>query len=101
MYIFPSALSADVVVFQQFDVLAAVIYIVVLVMEGGIFLCHWYFLLKARSERRRQEKAAQTDEETGMPKVEGTFDTESDEASKREIPLNPIFSTISEERVKV
>ena len=67
-------------------------------MEGGIFLCHWYFLLKARAERRRQKEAAPADEETGVPKPEATFDTESDEAAKPGIPLNPIFSTISEER---
>jgi len=66
-------------------------------MEGGFFLCHWYFLLRAHMKRRRQKGVL--DQETGVPKSGGPCDTESDEAARQEIPLNPIFSTISEERL--
>jgi hypothetical protein len=68
-------------------------------MEGGFFLCHWYFLLRAHMKKRRQKGVL--DQETGAPKPDGPFDTESDEAARQEIPLNPIFSTISEERVQM
>lgn len=70
-------------------------------MEGGIFLCHWYFLLQARFEKRRQQGISPTDEETGAPKIEGHLDTDSQETAKRESPLNPIFSSISQERIKI
>ena len=67
-------------------------------MEGGIFLCHWYFLLKARLAKRRQHAPSDADEEGGTPKPEGQTDNES-EATKRDIPLNPIFSSTSHESV--
>jgi len=70
-------------------------------MEGGIFLCHWYFLLKAHLEKRRQRRNSPTDEETGPPKIDGHLDTDSDETAKREIPLNPIFSSRTEEKIKI
>ena len=70
-------------------------------MEGGIFLCHWYFLLKVHLEKRRGGRNSVADEETGAPKIEGHLDTDSDETAKREIPLNPIFSSISEEKIKI
>ena len=50
--------------------------------------------------KRRRQKGV-LDQETGIPKPDGPFDTESDEAARQEIPLNPIFSTISEERVQM
>lgn len=50
--------------------------------------------------KRRRQKGV-LDQETGAPKPDGPFDTESDEAARQEIPLNPIFSTISEERVQM
>jgi hypothetical protein len=65
-------------------------------MEGGIFLCHWYFLTKAWLRKRRQEDSPTTDEEAGTPKPEGS-DVESEAIQRDHIPLNPIFSSTSHE----
>ena len=65
-------------------------------MEGGIFLCHWYFLLKARRRRRRDGRQPQ-DEEADPSKVEGV--EEDIDAHKGGAPLNPIFSSTSHSSV--
>jgi hypothetical protein len=83
--------------FTLYGICGDVLIQVVLVMEAGIFLCHWYFLLKAYLRRRRSRGAAQQDEEA--PKVEDSSGTGTDSAAAEqdvaEIPLNPIFSSTS------
>lgn len=65
-------------------------------MEGGIFLCHWYFLTKAWLQKRRQKHSPNTDEEAGTPKPEEAS-VESDAIQREHVPLNPIFSSTSHE----
>jgi hypothetical protein len=65
-------------------------------MEGGIFLCHWYFLTKAWLQKRRQRNSPNTDEEAGTPKPEEAS-VESDAIQREHVPLNPIFSSTSHE----
>ena len=66
-------------------------------MEGGIVLCHWYFLLKA-SRQKRRERGSRDPSETEPQKPEEGRNMES-EHPHRDIPLNPIFSSASQEEV--
>jgi len=61
-------------------------------MEGGIFLCHWYFLLKAYLRRRRTRGTETQDEEA--PKLEERVES-TVEQDVNDMPLNPIFSSTS------
>lgn len=65
-----------------------------MVMEGGIFLCHWYFLLKAHLRKRRGQSTPQQDEEAKGPTLEERVGSGT-ESEARDVPLNPIFATIS------
>lgn len=65
-------------------------------MESGIFLCHWYFLFNAYQKRRRERRIGNLAEETDMQKSEEEQEARS---SRRDIPLNPIFSSTSQEAV--
>jgi len=68
-------------------------------MEGGIFLCHWYFLLKAYLQKRRgQATQDQTREDPDIPKSEEKRDIEAS-SPQHDIPLNPVFSSTSPEVV--
>jgi hypothetical protein len=53
-------------------------------MEGGIFLCHWYFLLTAYLQKRREPKIA---EDQNSQPVEMS-DLETDH---RDVPDNPVM----------
>jgi hypothetical protein len=66
-------------------------------MEGGIFLCHWYFLLKAYLRKRRNSSAQNEEESVETPKVEEAAGMGS--APHSDIPLNPIFSQSSHSEV--
>ena len=65
-------------------------------MESGIFLCHWYFLFKAYQKRRREKRIGNLAEEPDTQKFEEEQEAES---PQRDIPLNPIFSSTSQEVV--
>jgi hypothetical protein len=68
-------------------------------MESGIFLCHWYFLFNAYLKRRRERRIGNLgnlDEEADMQKSKKEQEAGS---SRRDIPLNPIFSSTSQEAV--
>lgn len=67
-------------------------------MEGGIFLCHWYFLLKARTRRRRDGNRQPQDGEAEPSDVEEGADENSSNKDK-EVPLNPIFSSTSDRSI--
>jgi len=63
-------------------------------MEGGIFLCHWYFLLKARLLKRTGQSTPEQDEEAKGTKLEERVESGT-ESEARDVPLNPIFATVS------
>lgn len=68
-------------------------------MEGGIFLCHWYFLLKAYLRKRKLPGPASQEDPAEMSKIEERADSGL-ELSHRDIPLNPIiFSQTSHSEV--
>jgi hypothetical protein len=69
-------------------------------MEAGIFLCHWYFLLKAYLQRRRAQRSLVHDEETPVPKEETPTESGSDGTS-HDVPPNPIFNSTSNASVVV
>lgn len=64
------------------DVLGCVLYIVVIVLEAGIFLSHGIWLLRTRKSRRAAKQAA--DEEVGDDAI-----LEPDDASEDEIRKDP------------
>ena len=57
-------------------------------MEGGIVLCHWYFLLKAYAQKRRGPILRHNIQEPEVAKIDGKPNTDQ---SGSAIPLNPIF----------
>lgn len=65
-------------------------------MESGIFLCHWYFLFNAYQKRLRERRIGNLDAEADMQKSKKEQKAGS---SQRDIPLNPIFSSTSQEAV--
>jgi hypothetical protein len=67
-------------------------------MEGGIFLCHWYFLLKAYLRKRRDASQRTEGEPAGTPKVEEEAAMGSNPPHS-DVPLNPIFSQSSHSEV--
>lgn len=67
-------------------------------MEGGIFLCHWYFLLKSFLRRTRQEASQIGAEISEMTKSEETAEAGSEALHKSNI-LSPITGPTSQENV--
>jgi hypothetical protein len=68
-------------------------------MEGGIFLCHWYFLLKAYLQKRRARGSQNQSESSEPPKTEERGDTET-ASEERDVALRPIFSSTSQENAE-
>jgi len=67
-------------------------------MEGGIFLCHWYFLLKAYLRKRRHPNPQIEGESAETPKVEEGVGMRS-APPHSDVPLNPIFTQSSHSEV--
>jgi hypothetical protein len=65
-------------------------------MEAGIFLCHWYFLLKVYLQRRRARQNPVQDEEAPVPKEETPAENCS-EGTSQDVPLNHIVNSTSNE----
>jgi hypothetical protein len=68
-------------------------------MEGGIFLCHWYFLLKAYLQRRRQQNAGNEIDKPEETIESGGGKEGGSKAPQTDIPPNPLFRATSPEDV--
>jgi hypothetical protein len=66
-------------------------------MEGGIFLCHWYFLLRAYLQKRKLRYVESESERAETPKAEGQDGKVDGKEPESEppatgAPVNPIFA---------